>query len=68
VLRRRGRRQLTYLGRGGRQFQQTVAQVQSARAQLPQPGEVMRNDHNGQTGLTAPVREQPHKAALAGGV
>ena len=68
VLRRRGRRQLTYLGRDRRRFQQTVAQVQSARAQLLQPGEVMRNDHNGQAGVTAPVREQPHKTPLAGGV
>ena len=62
------RRQLTYLGRGRRRFQQTVAQVQGARAQLLQPGEVMRNDHHRQTGVTAPVREQPHQTALAGGV
>jgi hypothetical protein len=56
------------LGRGRHRFQQTVAQVQNARAQLLQPGEVMRNDHHGQTGVTAPIREQPHKTALAGGV
>jgi hypothetical protein len=68
VLPRRGRRQLTYLGRDGRRFQQTVSQVQSPRAQLLQAGEVMRNDYNGQTGVTAPVREQPHKTALTSGV
>ena len=28
----------------------------------------MRNDHHGQTGVTAPIREQLHKTALAGGV
>ena len=51
-----------------RPLQHTVAQIQGARAQLLQPGEVMRDDHDGQPLLAAQFLEQPQQTALGGGV